>query len=159
MHVKGILDEDFINYKVPSMHIGTCRCSFKCDKENGESCCQNSSLVNMKTITISDDEIINRYLTNDITKAICFAGLEPIDQFDELIHFIKLLRNKYKCDDEVVIFTGYNKDEITEQIEELKKFKNIVMKYGRFIPREERRLDKVLGVYLASPNQYGEVLS
>lgn len=113
----------------------------------------------MKTITISDDEIINRYLTNDITRAICFAGLEPMDQFDELIHFIKLLRNKYKCDDEVVIFTGYNKDEITEQIDELKKFKNIIMKYGRFIPRKERRLDKVLGVYLASPNQYGEVLS
>ena len=159
MHVKGIIDEDFINYKVPSMHIGTCRCSFKCDKENGESCCQNSSLVKMRTITVSDDDIIKRYLGNEISKAICFAGLEPIDQFEELIHFIRMFRKKYKCDDEVVIFTGYDKEEIPEQLEELKQFKNIIMKYGRYIPRQERHFDKVLGVYLASPNQYGEVLS
>ena len=159
MHIKGILDEDFINYKKPCMHIGACRCSFKCDKESGESCCQNSSLALSKTITINDNEIIKRYLANDISKAICFAGLEPFDQFDEVVHFVKLLRHKYHCDDDVVIFTGYNKFEIEDQIEILKKYKNIIIKYGRYIPRCERHFDKTIGVYLASPNQYGEVIS
>ena len=159
MHIKGILDEDFINYKVPSMHICAYTCSFKCDKESGESCCQNSSLTKMATITTKDDAIIERYIKNDITKAICFAGLEPLDQFDELVHFIRQLRNKYKCDHDVVIYTGYNKDEVPDKISELQKFKNIVVKFGRYIPHNERHFDKTLGVFLASPNQYAERIS
>ena len=159
MHIKGILDEDFINYKVPSMHIATSRCSFKCDKENGERLCQNGTLAAQKTVTIKNEDIINRYLANDITHAIVFAGLEPFDSFDEVLSFTKSLRKRHKCKDDVVIYTGYCKDEVKDQLEQLKKFENIVVKFGRFIPRCERHFDDVLGVYLASPNQFAERIS
>ena len=35
MRVKGIIEEDFVNYKVPSMFINTCFCDFKCCTELG----------------------------------------------------------------------------------------------------------------------------
>ena len=41
MFVKGIIDEDFVNYKKPVMYIAFPCCSFKCDKENGARYCQN----------------------------------------------------------------------------------------------------------------------
>ena len=159
MHLKGILDEDFINYKVPSMHIATSRCSFKCDKESGEQLCQNSALAQQKTITMKNEDIINRYLANDITHAIVFAGLEPMDSYDEIRAFTKSLRKKFKCKDDIVIYTGYQKDEIFEKVELLKEYENIVIKFGRYVPHRERHFDKVLGVYLASPNQYAERIS
>ena len=39
-----------------------------------------------------------------------------------------------------------------------KNFDNIIIKYGRFIPGQEKHYDKILGVYLASNNQYAERL-
>jgi hypothetical protein len=38
-------------------------------------------------------------------------------------------------------------------------FDNIIVKFGRFIPDDEKRFDEVLGVELASHNQYAEVIS
>jgi len=40
----------------------------------------------------------------------------------------------------------------------LKDFDNIIIKYGRFIPGQEKHYDEILGVYLASNNQYAERL-
>ena len=154
MQIKGIIDEDFVNYKLPSMHICTCYCDFKCDRESGVSCCQNSSLATLPAICVPDDTIIRRYLSNPITKAICFAGLEPFDQFLELYGFIRKLRLDYHCDDAVVIYTGYNEDEITTYLNELQEFQNIIVKFGRFVPNLEKRYDDVLGIWLASGNQY-----
>ena len=37
-------------------------------------------------------------------------------------------------------------------------FKNIIIKYGRYIPDQEPHYDEVLGVNLASDNQYAERL-
>ena len=31
--IKDVIDEDFANYKKPSMFIATSQCSFKCEKE------------------------------------------------------------------------------------------------------------------------------
>ena len=39
MLVKGIIDEDFVNYKKPSMYIAMPNCSFKCDKDCGRAVC------------------------------------------------------------------------------------------------------------------------
>ena len=64
-----------------------------------------------------------------------------------------------KTDDDIVVYTGYNKEEIPEHLMILKKYKNIIMKYGRYIPNKEKHFDEVLGVYLASDNQYGEKIS
>lgn len=154
MRIKGLTDEDFINYKLPSMVIATAYCDFKC----GADLCQNSPLAKADPIDIDDDVIIRRYLNNPITKAIVFAGLEPFDQPIELFKFIYNFRHVYKCDDDIVIYSGYNKDEISERIEQLKKVKNIIVKYGRFIPGQKKHYDDVLGVYLASDNQYAEEL-
>ena len=56
------------------------------------------------------------------------------------------------------IYTGYYPEEIQDELKQLQKYKNIIIKFGRFIPGQEPHYDEVLGVYLASDNQYGEVL-
>jgi len=161
MRIKTIVDEDFLNYKKPTMYIGTAFCDGKCCKEANIpiSICQNDEWRAAQIINIPDDTIIQRYLMNDITKAICFAGLEPFQQYDEMFNFIKKLRTDYNCDDTIVIYTGFNKEEIESQVKILSQFKNIIIKYGRYIPDQKRHLDDVLGVYLASDNQYAEVIS
>lgn len=163
MLLKGITDEDFVNYKVPSMFIATNTCSFKCDREAGQCICQNGPLVNMPSIDINISDIVDRYMNNKITKAIVFGGLEPMDQFDDIDEFLVELRIRRKCIDDVVIYTGYTEDEVLNKINILKyirashsnlQYNNIVIKYGRFIPYQKRHYDPVLGVYLASDNQY-----
>lgn len=161
MIIKTIVDEDFINYKQPSMYIGTAYCNGKCCREAGipMSVCQNDEWRKTATIEMADDDIIKRYLSNDITSAICFAGLEPFEQFPEMLNFISTLRNNYHCSDTVVIYTGYNKDEIEQEIEALRVFQNIIIKFGRFVPNQSKHYDEVLGVSLASDNQYAEKIN
>lgn len=161
MIVKTIVDEDFVNYKVPSMYIGTAYCDGKCCREAGIplSVCQNDAWRGSATIAMDDDNIIQRYLSNDITKALCFAGLEPFEQFDELLCLVSKLRTEYHCNDTVVIYTGYNSTEIMSEVDTLKKFENIVIKFGRYVPNQSKHFDEVLGVYLASDNQYAERIS
>ena len=157
MKIKGCIDEDFSNYKEPSMFIITSQCSFKCDAENGESCCQNSPLVRTATIDVDTDDLIKKYIANPITKAVVFGGLEPLDQIAETWYFIYKLRDEYACDDTVVIYTGYNEEEVGELVEMMiGDLGNIIVKYGRYVPNKEKRYDEILGVYLASPNQYAK---
>lgn len=158
MFVKDVIDVDFVNYKLPSMIIAMPRCSFKCDKLNGQKLCHNSALAGQPDIFVNTDNIIQRYLKSSAS-AICFQGLEPFDTYDDLRDFINLLRIKYKCDDPVVIYTGYNKDEISDKITELTQYKNIIIKFGRFIPNQKPHYDPVLGVNLISDNQYAEQIS
>lgn len=156
--IRGLVDEDFVNYKKPAMFIAFPYCTFKCDAECGYSVCQNSSLVtNSEIINIDEQKIINRYIDNPITHSIVISGLEPFDSFNELVILIRSFREK--TSDDIVIYSGYNKEEITSYIEELKQFKNIIIKFGRFIPNQEKHYDEVLQVTLASPNQYGEKIS
>lgn len=173
MLIKGITDEDFVNYKLPSMYIITATCTFKCDKEYGSPICQNSELANVKPISVADDDIINRYVQNPITKAIVFGGLEPFDRYGELRRLIKCFRDNGIFDD-IVIYTGYTKDELNhvpmptglpfdvdyvDWISELGDYGNIIIKFGRYIPNQHPHYDPVLGVYLASDNQYAEKIS
>ena len=156
--IRGLIEEDFVNYKKPSIYIAFPYCTFKCDKECGYSVCQNSSLVtNSEIINIDEQKIVNRYIDNPITTSIVISGLEPFDSYKDLFILIKAFREKTL--DDIVIYSGYNKEEITSYIEELKQFKNIVIKFGRFIPNQEKHYDEVLQVTLASPNQYGEKIS
>lgn len=158
MRIKGCIEEDFSNYKEPSMFIITSFCDFKCDIECGESCCQNSSLVDTEIVDISDDELIEKYINNPITKAIVFGGLEPFDQLSELYSFIHTLRTEYKCKDTVVIYTGYTEEEYGAVMRSIMDdLGNIIVKYGRFVPYQDRHFDDVLGVYLSSPNQYAKL--
>lgn len=158
MRIKSIVEEDFIQYKKPSMFIITSFCNWKCCKELNLdiSICQNAPLVNRPIMKLEDSEIISRYLSNPITQAIVFGGLEPFDQFEELKQFISEFR-KVSSDD-IVIYTGFYKEEIIDKIEQLKPFKNIIVKFGRYIPNQASHYDDVLGVTLASPNQKGELI-
>lgn len=157
MLIKGIIDEDFINYKKPCMVIEFPYCSFKCDKECGKQVCQNGALANSPNINIERMDLIDRYLKNDITQSIVMQGLEPFDSWGDLVSLIFLIR--CYIDDDIVIYTGYNSDELTEKIEILKYFKNIIIKFGRYIPDQQMHYDDVLGVNLASQNQYAEKIS
>lgn len=161
MQIKALIDEDFVNYQLPSMFIGTCYCDWKCCEENGfpENICQNNELATKPTIEIPDNVLIERYLNNNITEAICFGGLEPFKQFNSLIGFITKLRKLYHCDDVIVIYTGYCPEEIQDKITILKQFSNIIIKYGRYIPNSDSRYDEVLGVILSSNNQFAEKIS
>ena len=80
-----------------------------------------------------------------------------MDQFLELLECIEALREKTM--DDIVVYTGYDKNEIEEHLMTLKKYKNIIIKYGRFIPGQQVHFDEVLGVYLASDNQHAEKIS
>ena len=157
MIIKGLLDEDFVNYRVPSMTIMFPYCSMKCDKECGKPICQNGELNNAEDYDVSVKDIVTRYITNSITNAMVFQGLEPLDSFSDVLSIICELRS-INCHDDIVIYTGYNKEEIENKIKMLKYYgeRNIVIKYGRFIPGQEPHHDEVLGVKLASNNQYAE---
>lgn len=131
-------------------------CSFKCDKECGQSVCQNSALSQEPNIEINTEKLIQQYLNNPITSAVIMQGLEPFDSWEELYDFCKSLR--YYCNDIIVIYTGYNEDEILEYIKQLSSFGNIIIKFGRFIPNKPHKFDEVLGVELASDNQYAKFI-
>lgn len=154
MKIKNLIDEDFINFKLPSMFISTSKCDFKCDRECGEQICQNSALAAAPTFDIDDEKIIKRYLNNDITEAIVIGGLEPFDTFDEIFNFIKKFRTL--SNDIIVIYTGYNPSEIINKLRILYQFHHIIIKFGRFISNSNKRHDDVLGVTLASDNQFAQ---
>ena len=153
MKIKGLISEDFVNYKKPAMTIMFPYCTFKC----GTEYCQNSPLSKADNIEMDISDIVIRYLNNPITESVVMQGLEPFDSWNDLIEFVKHLRES--TDDDIVIYTGYYKEEIADKIALLSKYKNMVIKYGRYIPNQEKHYDEVLGVYLASSNQRGEKIS
>lgn len=149
MIIKEIKDEDFINYKLPSMIVAFPKCSFKC----GKNYCQNSSLHTCKDISISTVDIVDRYMRNPITKAIVCAGLEPFDSWNDLKDLITVFRSK--SNDDIVIYSGYNIEEINpEYLDFLKNHSPIILKIGRYIPSLPSVYDNNLGITLASNNQY-----
>lgn len=160
MQVKTIIDEDFTNYKKSSMFIASCYCNWKCciEQDLDNSVCQNSEIAQQKNIEISADEIFSRYNLNLITNALVIGGLEPFLQFEEIHELIKCFRDN-NCLDDIVIYTGYYDYEIPNEINVLKQYPNIIIKFGRFIPNQISHYDDVLGVNLISENQYGEKIS
>lgn len=153
MIVKKIIDEDFTNYKKPSMFICTPRCTMKC----GEALCQNSPWLEQPDVEVEIIDIIKRYEENSLTKAVVLAGLDPMDSFWGLYSFVVMFRSV--TDDDIVIYTGYTKCEIADKIEQLERFPNIIVKFGRYVPNQQPHYDEVLGVDLASDNQYAERIS
>ena len=161
MHIKTIIDEDFTNYKKPAMFIGTVSCAGKCCTEAGLplSVCQNDGWRSCAPVSFKDEQICERYLSNPITQAIVFGGLEPFEQFDELFDFIEMFRMYYNCSDDIVIYTGYNEEEIPGKISALTEFDNIIIKFGRYVPNDKPVYDEVLGVTLSSQNQHAIQIS
>ncbi|MBQ6627926.1 MAG: 4Fe-4S cluster-binding domain-containing protein [Methanobrevibacter sp.] len=157
MKLKGLIEEDFLQYKEPSMFLIFPFCTFKCDKENGTQVCQNWSLNDAPIIETTPERVVKKYLSNDITRAIVCGGLEPFESFDDLYELIKEAR-KY-TDDLIIIYTGFRNDEIDGEVEKLREFNNIIIKFGRYIPGQEGHVDPWLGVTLSSLNQYAVKIS
>lgn len=154
MKLKGLVDEDFVNYKLPSMFISTYTCTFKCDKECGQAVCQNLPLVSQPTIEVDNKVLVDRYMKNPISKAIVIGGLEPFDDAEDLYNFVHQVR--WHCNDDIVIYTGYYEHEVQEYLDQyMREFVNIICKFGRYIPDQQPHYDEVLGVMLASNNQRG----
>lgn len=158
--VKSIVDENFQDYKKSSMFIAFPKCDFKCFRELGldPSGCQNFETLKLKNLKISIKSVFERYINNPITKSVVLGGLEPFCSFDEIISLISYFRKK-ECLDDFVIYTGYYPDEVEDQISILKKFENIIVKFGRFIPESISKFDSLLGVNLASENQFSIKIS
>ena len=160
MRVKGIIEEDFVNYKSPAMFINTCFCDFKCCTEQGMDIgvCQNAPLAQSPSKEISDEVIYKHFNSNPITKAVVIGGMEPMLQIDEIVSLIKLFRGNGN-DATFVIYTGYYPEEIPVELSTLKSLQNIIVKFGRFIPNRNNKYDDVLGITLSSDNQYAKRIS
>ena len=177
MKLISLIDEDFVNYKSAAMYLIFPTCSFKCNTDCGQPVCQNFSIINNSTVDITKEALCERYLANSITTAIVCAGLEPLDSPLDLVPFVDCLRNKYHCDDPIIIYTGYTEAEcegvdeytypkaiiaqtvLVNEYQQLKNYKNIIVKFGRFIPNDTPHFDPVLGITLVSSNQYAKVIS
>lgn len=157
--IKEIRDEDFTSYKKPSMVIGFPSCTWKCERACGMRVCQNGALAQAPDRIIGIKTIVNRYINNPITSAIIMAGLEPFDSEEDLMFVITYLR--VATQDDIVIYTGYTKEEIQDRkiYKYLLNAKNIIIKFGRFIPNQQPHYDEVLGIKLASDNQHAERIS
>lgn len=86
-----------------------------------------------------------------------FSGLEPFDSFEDMLNLI--IGYRQTTNDDLIIYTGYTEKEIENKINILKHYKNIIVKFGRFIPNQESHYDELLGINLASPNQYSRRIS
>ena len=157
MKIKGINDYDIVNYKKPSLFVAFPYCTFKCEKECGMQVCQNSALATASCIDVEYEDILSRYDNSPLTHALVFGGLEPFDSYKDLVGLIKAVRGH--TDDDIVIYTGYNAKEIVDLVEPLTEYPNIIIKYGRVIPDDIAHFDDVLGVELASHNQYAKRIS
>ena len=163
MKLKGIIDYDLVNYKDPVLTLEFPYCDFKCDKLNGCQVCQNSALAQEPDIEVSLEDIWKIYKENPLTKGFCCQGLEPFDSAIDLFNFISYIRNEKKCDDTIIIYTGYNKEEIffpwIHNLQIIHKYKNIIIKWGRYIVGQSPHYDEILGIKLASNNQHAEKIT
>ena len=158
MRIKFLVDEDFVNYKKPSMFIGFPNCTWKCEKECGQTMCQNKELALSPNIEISCKTIVDRYMENPITKAVVMGGLEPFDSWEDLVNLLHEFRKHTQ--DFIIIYSGFYLSEINDKVEYLRQnYDNIIVKFGRFVPNQEPHYDEVLGIKLASSNQYAERIS
>lgn len=158
MKLKGIIDYDCTNYKEPTLTLEFPYCDFKCDKLNDGPVCQNSALAREPDIDVSGEYIWKLYAENPLTKGFCFQGLEPFSSFMDLIELIKFIRIDKQCGDVIIIYTGFNKGEDFVVENAIRNYHNIIIKWGRYLINNEPHYDEVLGVKLASNNQYAEYI-
>lgn len=96
MKLKGVVMEDFVNYKKPSLFLITSQCDWKCCKELGIdiSICQNEPMAKQETKDVSAESIYNAYINNDITKAIILADLSQCCNLKRCLMLLNILEIK-----------------------------------------------------------------
>ena len=160
MIVKLVKQDDFVQYKKPCVVVCFPNCTWKCCTEAGipTSVCQNQEMCELKDIDITPEDVYNLYKESLFAESICCSGLEPMLQFDDVLSLLKYFR-EHDCNADFVVYTGYYRNEIEDKVQELAKYKNVIVKFGRYVPNQARHYDEVLGVWLASDNQYAERIS
>ncbi len=162
MIVKMIRDEDYSSYKEVSMLIAFPKCSFKCctDLNRSVAMCQNSPIARLPSIEVPTHSVYERYRRNVITHSVVCGGLEPLDSYYDLFNLLVEFRDRRGCFDPFIIYTGYTESEADSYVRCFSaRFPNIIMKFGRYVPAQPSHFDPLLGVTLASPNQYAKKIS
>lgn len=160
--VKHIVMEDSVNYKKLAMFVSMGRCAWKCCHVNGgfdKKICQNDDLRATPDKEIDLVWLCDQYVNNPLVSAMVLGGLDPLDDMDETMKLCKAFRSV--TEDTIVIYTGYNEDEVVDKVDQLRIFSthsdesgtNLVIKFGRYVPGVESRFSPVLGITLASLNQ------
>lgn len=160
MRVKALETERFQDYKLPSLFLASAYCDFKCCREQhlDTGVCQNAPLAQAPTQDVPDTVIYEKFASNPITKAVVIGGMEPLLQMDEVESLLSLFREKGDHSP-FVIYTGYYPEEVPEHLARLRRYGNVIAKFGRYIPDRPSRYDEVLGVTLSSDNQFGKIIS
>ena len=138
--------EVYNDYKKVGVLLATPTCNNNCKY------CQNEYLKKKKPIEYDISEIFNFVKKNKLIKSFIFGGLDCMDSFDQTYDIIKEIRKKFDYD--IVLYTGKLKTDINLEIEKLKNFKGIIIKFGKYKKNKEKKYDELLGITLASNNQY-----
>lgn len=156
--IKSVTDVDFLQYKRPSMFISFPYCTFKC----GKDICQNyPQYGTTKNIVVPARWVVDRYVDNPISEAFVFGGFEPLDSFEDVAVLIRDIRSV--TNDVIIVYTGYEIDEPRPknfvQFLENADVDNVIVKYGRYRPDLPGKFDPLLGITLASNNQFAVLYS
>lgn len=147
--------EVFQDYKKSALLLCCISCDWKCCIEAGISndVCQNHNIAKQGEARLPFDVILNR-VNSSLTDAIIFGGLEPLLQTKEVCGLIEYLR-ECGVKKDILVYTGYYLEEIDSGVLERLKKCHVILKCGRYIPNKPKKFDKILGITLASDNQYG----
>jgi len=161
IELKGIIWEDMVNYKKICTTLMFPKCNWKCDIENGVQLCQNKGLAATPSQWHDTDIIMDMYKKNPISEAIVLQGLEPLDSPIDC-YIVAAALQRWDIKDDLIIYTGYYPYEkdiswIVDAIAFLTPG-HLIVKWGRYIPNQPSHYDPILGINLASSNQYAEVI-
>lgn len=175
MRIKAIKADDYTNYRDPegwsSLFVGMGTCDWKCCIAAGIpiETCQNSELARAPIVELDATSLLKRYALE--SGSVVVGGLEPFNDMGSLKELATAYRDfvnylslggETKLD-KFVVYTGYNPDEVIDRVEEIynivKERLTFIVKFGRFVPGQKPHTDKVLGVDLASDNQYARVIT
>lgn len=146
--------EVFQDYKKPALMVCTAHCDFKCCKDAGYDVCHNMKVAKQRGVFLPFARLLNMVNKSTLTDAVLFGGLEPFLQADELVQCIEYLRAHGMTKD-IVIYTGYDRSELDQKTLLRLSCSQVIVKFGRYVPNSSPVFDPILGIILASDNQYG----
>ena len=157
MELIDVKTDNITDYKKTSLLLAFPYCTGKCKG------CQNEYLwKDPPTKNYNPIDILNLYNKLNTHEAVVMAGLEPFDSFNDVLELINLFVFNEKAID-IVIYTGYNKDEYIKLFQEklIKVFKSgyidnkrLIIKLGRYDEDQKQSWNSyILGVNLSTKNQ------
>lgn len=141
--IKGIFHERTEDAPFIGALICANNCNFNCND------CINQDLKYSTGYYMEDTEIIKEVLSNIFNKGIILSGLEWTLQSAEMLKLIDLALDNNL---EVILYTGMIKEDFFNKFPQL-KYKNILIKFGKFNKELYVENYKVYGIKLASSNQ------